>query len=213
MEQRGMCDTLVAQSEVMTVCVEGVLFPSSEPLDARIEKLADMLQFTPVWLAIRFTLQPFSNPPAEVLLQFPEQMVLSSKLVRPVPISDQETIFDVVPVLEENLAASWANRSIFIETLASIGAVVEYDAVDCSFVSLLVRARAGKRFDLCTVDIRLQHTFPATKPLITVYSLSDGHAKMIEDSELPYNAHWDPVKAAKMIFCAVCDTMVQSLEG
>src|SRR3546814_16333879 len=96
-------------------------------------------------------------------------MPLSSKLVKPVPISEQGTIFDILPVLEENLAASWANRSIFIESLASIGAVIEYDPVDCSFVSLLVRARAGKRFGLCTVDIRLQHTFQATKTLVTVY--------------------------------------------
>lgn len=64
MEQRDVCDVLVVQSDATTVCIEGVLFPSSEPLDARIEKLADMLHYTPVWLGIRFTLEPFSNPPA-----------------------------------------------------------------------------------------------------------------------------------------------------
>ena len=139
-------------------------------------------------------------------------MALSAKTVKPSAFSAQDTVFDVIPDIEARITSSWHHRSIFIETLSRIAAVTEHDAMDNSFASVLVRARVARRFVVCSVDFRLTYAFPAVKPLVTVHGLQDGYAKLIEDNALPYNTQWDAVKIAKMLYCAVCDIILSSLE-
>ena len=64
LEQRGLCDVLVSQSEHQVITIEGPLIPSNEPIDPRIEQLSDLLRNTPIWFGIRFTINQTSNPPA-----------------------------------------------------------------------------------------------------------------------------------------------------
>jgi hypothetical protein len=93
---------------------------------------------------------------------------------------------DNVPVCDKcvdavlQLSAKWSLRKQFIEECSRIAAVLEFDALDFSYVIAAVRLRRGQLCTVCTVDFRLTAGFPAAMPLISVYDLQTSTSTVLD---------------------------------
>jgi len=101
--------------------------------------------------------------------------------------TDDMSLFDRCNNIVRKMADKWSARKQFIEELSRIAAVLEFDALDFSFVVIAVRIKRGQLCTLCTVDYRLQSTFPETKPLMSIYDLQTGTSTVMDAS----NGHKD----------------------
>jgi hypothetical protein len=139
-------------------------------------------------------------------------MPLTAKAVKGTQWNESTVVYDVIPGLQEQICRAWARRSAFIQALRSIACVMEYDAVDCSFATVVVRVRLNRASSMCAIDLRFPPSFPSAKPLVTVHGLQDGFSKVVEDASIPYSSQWDMDTAAKAIFIAVCELILVALE-
>lgn len=121
------------------------------------------------------------------------------------------TLYDYLPALEESIALSWGHRKRFVSELQQIAAVVEFDPVDFSFVSLSLRLTRNKHFILSIVDLRIPAQFPSSPILLLIHDLLSGSSYPLENKSAGgistatfFSQEWTPERMAREYFLQLC---------
>ena len=119
------------------------------------------------------------------------------------------TLFDFLPAVEQSIADTWGRRKRFVSELQQIAAVVEFDPVDFSFVSLSLRLTRNKHFILSIVDLRIPALFPSAPILLQIHDLLSGSSYPLENKSTLSNAaflasEWTPERMAREYFLQLC---------
>jgi hypothetical protein len=113
--------------------------------------------------------------------------------------STDASMFDKCTTVIQKMAEKWAVRKEFIEELSRVAAVLEFDAVDFSYVVIAVRIKRGQLCTLCTVDYRLQATFPETKPLMSTFDLQTGTSTVLDSSSGHKDGSYSPTASIEKL--------------
>jgi hypothetical protein len=93
-------------------------------------------------------------------------------------------LIDALRGIERDILERLAQRKAFIEALATIAALVEFDAADFSCVVIAVRMKHEAMCTICSIHFRLPWTFPQAAPEVTVNDLQNGYATKVDTSAL-----------------------------
>lgn len=120
----------------------------------------------------------------------------------------------LISTIETRTYRNWLQRKKFIHEMQNISAVIEYDALDFSFITIAVRLKHLKMITLCSVDYRLSPNFPMTVPsiLISLHDLQNKFSVTCNE-ELEYEQafqqcdypQWTPEKIARHLFTSSCE--------
>jgi hypothetical protein len=111
--------------------------------------------------------------------------------------NDDNYLLELFPNIEERLSINWLKRKAFLEELQRLIAVLEYDAVDFSFIMIALRMKHDKMYTLCTVEFRLSHLFPMQLPLMKLHDLQNSFDSNIDTSSIKVKAFWSPERVAR----------------
>jgi len=120
------------------------------------------------------------------------------------------TLYDYLPAIEQRIADTWGERKRFVSELQQVAAVVEFDPVDFSFVSLSMRLTRNKHFILSIVDLRIPSQFPTAPILLLVHDLLSGSSYPLENkstisSPSFFSSSWSAERKAREFFLALCE--------
>mmetsp|Transcript_5506 Transcript_5506/g.5684 ORF Transcript_5506/g.5684 Transcript_5506/m.5684 type:complete len:347 (+) Transcript_5506:213-1253(+) len=200
------------------VSLQFPLLHKSRLSSPELEYLIDVTENHPIQIIIHFLLTPqdFNSFTTECTLIFPSTMILSKTIHTsdnlPKWTSDM-LISDYLLAVESKLTYSWSSRRGFMEELRRIAAVVEFDPVDFSFISIVLRQKLGKRYVVCTVEIRFSSSFPNTAPYLTIYDLQTTYSTPIDSNTVKYSSHWSTQRAAREIFLQSCELVHKQAFG
>jgi len=123
-------------------------------------------------------------------------------------ITHEKLLGDVLDKVRLQFLSNWTKKKIFIEQLCEICCVTEFNAIDFSFASILIRLKFKKLFTLFLVNIRIVNKFPSNPPVITIYDLQSSSIILVDSSELVWNHEADsvPLLARKTIIF-ICNLM------
>eukprot|EP01041_Mallomonas_annulata_P011761 gene11761-24661_t len=186
------------------VYVQFKLLEKQRLTSIELEYLADVTETNPIYINIAFLLGNNNALSADTHIFFPPTMPCSKFIEIPKWTSDT-IILDYLLEIESRLAGSWTARRLFLEELQRIAAVVEFDPIDFSFVSIAIRLKLNKVFAVCTVEMRLSHTFPSTAPLLAIFDLQTAFSSVIESTAMKYSSSWGAERAARELFLLSCD--------
>jgi hypothetical protein len=123
-------------------------------------------------------------------LVFPPNLPCSRQIL--LPDWNRDTmLFDYISDVETKLWLSLKYRKCFTEELQKIAAVVTFDPLDYSFVSIALRLSKNKMAVVCTVDIRIPGNFPSSPLPLLVHDLQQNcdynlDSKLCDDKSLQY---------------------------
>ena len=136
---------------------------------------------------LQYALEATCNHPIEIILDSgkidrDDSFLVEPKLVFPAsfPCSrgvglpswgPDSMLFDYIADVERRIATALCYRRAFTQELQRIAAVVDFDPLDFSFVSVALRLTQKKMAVICTADIRLPPSFPAAAPQLLVHDL------------------------------------------
>jgi hypothetical protein len=133
-------------------------------------------------------------------VSFPPSMVCSKNIdfhKNNGNINDDNYLLELFPNIEERLSINWLKRKAFLEELQRLIAVLEYDAVDFSFIMIALRMKHDKMYTLCTVEFRLSHLFPMQLPLMKLHDLQNSFDSNIDTSSIKVKTFWTPERLAR----------------
>lgn len=120
-----------------------------------------------------------------------------------------DTIFEFLLNVEAAISFRWLHRKRFIEELHKLASVVEYDAVDFSFIAIAVRIQKGKLITVCSVEFKLTPSFPTVLPLIAIHDLQNTFSFPLESSSISHDLSWSIERLTKEVFLAAYSTINQ----
>ena len=195
--------SLVSKSHIQ---MEFPLLEQSRLSCPDIEYLLQLLESSPIILKFRFS---FSDNSCTASVQMPSILPCSKTIEFP-PYNDNMTPRDYHSLVENILSMKLSQRRNFILEMRKIAAVLEFDAVDFSFVSVGVRMRSASMFSLCVADIRLSSTFPESLPLVSVHDLASGSSHPLASSLFSQiNLQQDCDLLCKDVLLVICRQVFQ----
>ena len=133
-----------------------------------------------------------------------------ASLIKLPPVSADTLLGDYLEKVRMGFIQSLLDRKVFVEELSKISCISEFNPVDFSFVSILVRLRCNKLFTLFLVYIRIQSSkFPKFPPVVTIHDLVSSNIILVENGDL--ETVWKEsdsmrIRVTKM-FILICDLM------
>ena len=99
-----------------------------------------------------------------------------------VDMTHTTTVYDIGHHAFHAFVSRWNQRQLFIKELSCISVVLEFDAIDFSFVVIALRLRHELLCTVCTVEYRLPIGFPDNNamPLMSVHDLQTGHSSVLD---------------------------------
>ena len=122
-------------------------------------------------------------------------------------LTDDNELIDLIPSIESKILKSWRSRKLFIEELKQISAVLEYDAIDFSYVSIVLRMKYNNMYTICTIEFRISHFFPAAIPLMSLHDLQNAFSTPIDTSSVKVTKNNSPVRLARELLL-LCGTVI-----
>ena len=200
--------TMVMYSDDVTkLLVEFPLLNKSRLSIPQLEYLLDVTESDPIMLGISFTFSASNDSTTtDISINFPRTMPCSKAM--DIPRWNPDTmLFDYLPMLENRIFAGWFSRHSFVQELQRIAAVIEFDPIDFSFVSFVLRLKQNNLFTVCAVEIRL-NSFPSLAPLLALYDMQTTFTTPIKLSSVKYNNTWSPERSAREMFI-VANSLIQ----
>ena len=112
--------------------------------------------------------------------------------------SSLEKLFELPPITRDTLLSDYLNnirwqfqqnllnRKEYVEELGKIACCPEFNAIDFSFASLLIRLKYNKLFTMFLVNIKILPKFPRVPPVITIYDLQSSSIILVEQNQLQW---------------------------
>ena len=133
-----------------------------------IEYLVKILENSPIVIKFKFGIPEGAS---NASMHFPS-VLITSKTVDFPSFNDKMGVRDYLSLVENILSMKLLQRRNFALEFRKIAAVLEFDAVDFSYVSFAVRMRSASMFSLCVVELRLPGSFPESLPLVSVHDMA-----------------------------------------
>jgi len=125
-----------------------------------------------------------------------------------IPKFNSDTLLvDALALVREQFINAWSKKKLYIEELTRIACVTEFNPVDFSFASLLIRLKYNKLFTLFLVNIRIAAVFPKHSPVLTIYDLQSSSIIMVESSEFAWNSSDAIEVLARKTVLFICNLM------
>lgn len=211
------------------VVVEFPLLEESRLTAPELEYLVQFMEASCPPIKISFTSSDlsmsnsFSTKPT---LVFPKNHLPNLRHITLPNWDPASTLYDFLPAVEQRIVETWGVRKKFVSELQRISAVVEFDPVDFSRVSVSLRLTRNKHFILCIVDLRLPVTFPSSPIIVLIHDALSGASYPLESSlagkrgRAPpvssassasfFAPGWPPERMAREYFWTLCDE-IQSM--
>ena len=194
-----------------------VEFPLLQKNRLCVPELEYLIQFisetcpTPIYVLLTSTDISLSNSfNSKPGLQFPKENLPNLRNIALPNWDSSSTLYDYLPAVEQRIADTWGLRKKFVSELQQLAAVVEFDPVDFSFVSIAMRLTRHKHFILSIVDLRISGNFPTSPILLMVHDLLSGTSYPLESkrtisSTSFFSSSWTAERMAREYFLALCE--------
>ena len=160
------------------VHMEFPLLDSSRLSCPDIEYLLNILENNPIVMKFKFAISEGASTPS---IHIPS-ILPTSKMVEYPSFNDKMSVRDYLSLVENILSMKLLQRRNFAFELRRITAVLEFDALDFSYISFAVRLRSASKFSLCVVELRLSGRFPESLPLVSVHDMASETSYPLESS-------------------------------
>jgi hypothetical protein len=185
--------------------LEFPLLDSSRLSCPDIEYIIDVMQDDPIYFSLKVNVADQSYSAS---IETPNRLPCS-RLIEYPSIGKDANIGDYIQLVENILSSKLAGRRGFVFELRRLTAVVEFDAIDFSSVSIAVRIKRGNMFTLCIVDFRLTSGFPDAMPLVSLHDLQTSFSTPIENSVFSkVSRDQEPELVARDVLKIVCAQIV-----
>ncbi|XP_024938236.1 BRISC and BRCA1-A complex member 2-like [Cephus cinctus] len=226
--------TLVGETEICAEDVEMILLPSgTRPTEARflIRMAMDFSQLPArsnqsrndaAMLLVTFHGQDWNHIiPQLYLSKSLEEAFGGPSALHIPPFPPDKYLMDYVPEVKKFisekinfLALCFERKKSFVTVLLLLqrGSIVEYDAIEFSYISILLEHRDF----YFLVHFRLPPAFPKEQPFITLQSVyhmtSQGklYSQIVED--FPFSPRWEPLQMVTKALAHIIDNEVQKFQ-
>ena len=136
------------------------------------------------------------------------------------PATTRETLLgDHLDNIRRQFQQKLLYRKEYVEELGKIACCPEFNAIDFSFVSLLIRLKYKKLFTMFLVNMKILPKFPMVPPVMTIYDLQSSSIILVEQSQLHWwsddsnysnhgsNREYDIKRLATKTVVFICDLM------
>lgn len=198
---------LVEASDGHDIVVEFPLLDGSRVQDKRLEYLLDVLESSPIIVCISLSCKPGGVVTTNPSISFPAAMPCTRGIDVPRWEYESLTVFEYITKLENSVLANWETRYVFVQQLLLLGAVTEFDAVDFSYVSFILRVKQKNMFSMCSIEVKLGSSFPREPPMVSFFDVKTSLCTIVESSELSqseyFNSSWPAERIADgtFLFC------------
>jgi hypothetical protein len=148
------------QSDNSQLFLEFPLLEQSRLSYPQLEYLADITCSQPIFIQLTSSNldseSSFTDTPS---LAIPSTLPLSRQITLP-SWSKDTLLFDYIHSIERLFLQSWYPRQLFIYHLQSLCAVLEFDPIDFSTVTVALKLSKNKMTIVCTVEIQIPFQFP-----------------------------------------------------
>ena len=207
---------LLTDAESLKIICEFPLFSGNENQNPSYMYLYDTTIGDPIIISLLLT-QTGNNFALDYRVMFPKTMPCSRNIEFPTRFNgasnNDMSLIDFLPYVEGKILSSLSYRKSFLEELLRLTAVLEYDAIDFSFVLIAVRMKHNNMYTICTVEFRLTHSFPSTLPLLSLHDLQDAFSAPIDTSSLKPNKSWSPERFARELLLLSCSVISHQAFG
>ena len=181
-----------------------------------VEYLFDVTEADPIMINVELSLVKNSLVVIYKVI-FPKLMLCSKNIEFPKKCNDNSSnendIIDLIPFIESKILSSWNNRKIFLEELKKLTAVLEYDAVDFSFVIIALRMKYNNMYTICTVEFKLSCLFPSILPLTCLHDLQNAFSTPIDTSSIKTTKSVTPDRIARELILLTSSVISQQAFG
>jgi hypothetical protein len=154
--------------------------------DDNSEYLIDIVKDNPILLLISITVINMDITIIKVDVLIPKTMKCSSNLELSQTFKDNKIndfkVEDICGYVEDKIFKQWYYRKLFTEEMMKSAAVLEYDAIDFSYVLIVIRLKYNNAFASCTVEFVFTH--PMVMPNIEVQDLLNSFDTKLETSSI-----------------------------
>lgn len=109
--------------------------------------------------------------------------------------------------LRKQFIETWRFRKEYIEELCRLCCVTEFQPIDFSFASILIRLKYNKLFTLFMVKIRISGSFPKYPPVLTIYDLQSSSILLLESADFIWNPSDSINTLASKTILFICNVM------
>lgn len=201
---------------VTTIICDFPLLSDRDSLNPSAVYLYDTTKDDPIYISLLLKVERAESS-LDYKVVFPRSMPCSRNLEFQnnfMGISSENiSIIDIIPYVESKVLASIASRKSFLEELHRFTAVLEYDAIDFSFILIALRMKYNNMYTICTVEIRLTHSFPLSIPLLSLHDLQNSFSAPVDTSSLKLNKSWGPEKLARELLLLTSSVISQQAFG
>jgi len=97
-------------------------------------------------------------------------------------------LLSYLTMMRTQFVQAWRSRKQYIEELRRLCCVTEFQPLDFSFASLLIRLKYNKVCTIFLATVRISGPFPKNPPTLTIYDLLSSSILLFESADFS----WDP---------------------
>ena len=198
------------------ILCEFPLLPNTGYKKPDLEYLYDVTEADPIMINIELVMMKGSLI-VNYKVTFPKLMTCSKNIDFPTNYgantTDENSVIDLVPFIETRILSPWNNRKMFLEELKNLTAVLEYDAIDFSFVLIALRMKHDNMYTICTVEFKLSSSFPSVMPLTCLHDLQNPFSTPIDTSSIKYSKSSTPARLARELLMLSSTVISQQAFG
>lgn len=192
---------ILLRDENTKILCEFPLLSDAGYQNSNLDYLYDVTENNPIIISLELcNIRNSLNVTYKVI--FPKIMPCSKNLEFPKTLNgnssfDDTELIDLIPSIESKIINPWNDRKLFLEELQKLTSVLEFDAVDFSFVLIALRMKHNNMYTICTIEFRLSHLFPSQMPLVSLHDLQNSFSSPIETSSIKITKSFTPVRIAR----------------
>lgn len=207
---------LLTDAESVKIICEFPLFSANENQNPSYMYLYDTTIGDPIMISLVLTITG-NNSALDYKVLFPKNMPCSRNIEFPSRFNgvsnNDMSLIDFLPHVESKILTGLTCRKSFLEELLRLTAVLEYDAIDFSFVLIAIRMKHNSMHTICAVEFRLTHSFPSTLPLLSLHDLQNAFSAPIDTSSIKSNKSWNPERFARELLLLSCSVISHQAFG
>ena len=198
------------------ILCEFPLLPNTGYQKPDLEYLYDVTEADPIMINVELVMMKGSLI-VNYKVTIPKLMICSKNIEFPTNYgantSDENDIIDLIPFIETKILSAWNSRKMFLEELKKLTAVLEYDAIDFSFVLIALRMKYENMYTICTVEFKLSNSFPSVMPLTCLHDLQNPFSTPIDTSSIKYSKSSTPARLARELLMLSSSVISQQAFG
>lgn len=204
------------ENDMKTIICDFPLLSGRDSLNPSATYLYDTTKDDPIYISLMLKVER-PDSPLDYKVVFPRSMPCSRNLDFQNSFqgisSEDISIIDILPHVENKVLTSIASRKLFLEELQRFTAILEYDAIDFAFILIALRMKYNNMYTICTVEIRLAHSFPMSIPLLSLHDLQNSFSAPVDTSSIKLNKSWGPEKLARELLLLTSSVISQQAFG